>query len=141
MLPQLADLEESISTQHREPRGRITLHCTIGLGRAHIAPLLREFVNQHQHVQVDLELSHLPLNIAGTSFDCAIWVGKLQDSRLRMRLLHPSRRIVCAAPGYLRTRGAPADLQDLQAGLELGQPFADRGRGDTPLSGGVGECP
>ena len=113
LLPQLTDLEESISAQHREPRGRITIHCTIGLGRAHIAPMLREFVNQHLRVQVDLELSHLPLNIAGTSFDCAIWVGKLQDSRLKVKLLHPSRRVVCAAPDYLRARGAPADLLDL----------------------------
>jgi DNA-binding transcriptional LysR family regulator len=114
LLPQLTDLEESISVQHREPRGRITIHCTFGLGREHIGPMLREFVNQHQQVQVDLELSHLPLNIAGTSFDCAIWVGKLQDSRLKVKLLHPSRRVVCAAPEYLRASGAPTDLPDLE---------------------------
>lgn len=58
----------------------------------------------------DLELSHLPLRIAGTPFDFAIRVGRQRESPLHARLPHPNRRVVCAAPGYL---SAPESRHDL----------------------------
>ncbi|MEV7037557.1 LysR substrate-binding domain-containing protein [Amycolatopsis sp. NPDC051061] len=90
-------------------RGRLAVHSSIGLGRAHIAPLLGDFAQAH----TDLELSHLPLHVAGTPYDFAVRVGRLPDSRLHARLLHPNRRVVCAAPGYLERREPPRTLPDL----------------------------
>lgn len=117
ILGRIADLEESVTTDQRALRGRVAVHSTIGLGRAHIAPLLGTLRTRHPGVEVELDLSHLPLNITGTSFDLAIRVGRLKDSRLQFRRLHENRRVLCAAPGYLagRTRPtSPADLADHQ---------------------------
>ena len=75
-LTTLAGLEESLS-EHGELVGRIRVHSTMGLGRAHIAPLVAEFCTRHPRVRVDLELSPLPLNIADATFDIAIRVGSL----------------------------------------------------------------
>ncbi len=72
------------------------------------APLLGEFVQQHPLIQMDLELSALPLNISGTNFDIAIRVGGLSDSRLKAKLLARNRRIVCAAPDYVEQRRSAA---------------------------------
>ncbi len=69
-----------------------------GIQASALALTAAEFVVQNQRVQVDLELSHLPLNIAGTTFDCATWAGKLRDSRLKVKLLHHNRRNV-RSPG------------------------------------------
>jgi LysR family transcriptional activator of dmlA len=110
---ELTELEDSLSEQG-ELVGRIRVHGTMGLGRAHIAPLLAEFGERHPRVQVDLELSPLPLNIADTTFDVAIRVGSLQDSRLTAKRLCRNRRVVCAAPDYLRRHGPPRKPRDLQ---------------------------
>jgi len=91
---ELAGLEESLS-EHGELVGRIRVHSTMGLGRAHIAPLVADFCTQRRRVQVDLELSPLPFNIADTTFDIAIRVGSLEDSRLNAKRLPQSPRCVC----------------------------------------------
>ncbi|AYF74204.1 LysR family transcriptional regulator [Nocardia yunnanensis] len=111
---QLEELEDSVAEQRGELRGRVHVRSTIGLGRAHIADLVAEFVVEHPLVRVDLELSSVPLNIAGTGFDLDIHVGALPDSRLIARRLCRNRRIVCAAPAYLREHGTPERLSDLE---------------------------
>ena len=75
---------------------------------------MAEFCVGIPRVQVELELSPLPLNIAGTTFDIAIRVGTLQDSRLTAKRLCRNRRIVCAAPDYLDRHGTPTEPKDLQ---------------------------
>jgi DNA-binding transcriptional LysR family regulator len=114
ILQQKTDLEEALSAQHGELKGRITVHSSLGIGRRHIAPLLGEFVRQHPLIQIDLELSPLPLNISGTSFDIAIRVGGLSDSRLKAKLLARNRRIVCAAPSYVETAPPLETMRDLE---------------------------
>ncbi|WP_405163296.1 LysR family transcriptional regulator [Nocardia sp. NBC_01499] len=111
---QLEELEDSIAEQRHELRGRVHVRSTIGLGRAHIAPLVGDFVERNPMVQVDLELSSLPLNIAGTGFDIDIRVGPLQDSRLTATRLWVNRRVLCASPEYLRRNGTPASLGELE---------------------------
>lgn len=114
ILQQKTDLEDALSVQHGELKGRLRVHSSLGIGRKHIAPLLGEFVRQHPLIQIDLEISPLPLNIAGTNFDIAVRVGGLSDSRLKGKLLAPNRRIVCAAPSYME--GAPPlqTIRDLE---------------------------
>jgi DNA-binding transcriptional LysR family regulator len=114
ILQQKMDLEEGISQKYGELRGRIAVHSTVGLGRIHIAPLLGEFVREHPGVSVDLQLSALPLNIAGSSFDLGIRVGSLKDSQLKFTRLAESRRVVCASPRYLERMGAPTTTADLE---------------------------
>ncbi|MFD4253375.1 LysR family transcriptional regulator [Amycolatopsis thermoflava] len=115
VLQRIDDVEDEIGRQRHGLRGRIAVQSSIGLGRAHVAPLLGELAAGHPQLRVDLELSHLPVHVGGTAFDFAVRVGPLPDSRLRSRLLHRNRRIVCAAPAYLREHGEPRTLDDLGA--------------------------
>jgi len=113
VLRQIEDVEDEIGRQQHGLRGRVAVQSSIGLGRAHIAPLLGELQAEHPDLRIELELSHLPVHVGGSAFDISIRVGRLPDSRLHSRLLHRNRRIVCAAPDYLRRRGAPRTLDDL----------------------------
>ncbi|MFG1795877.1 LysR family transcriptional regulator [Nocardia sp. NPDC049149] len=112
---QLEELEDSIAEQRHDLRGRVHIRSTIGLGRAHIAPLVADFVEHHPTVQVDLDLSAVPLHIAGSGFDIGIRVGALQDSRLTATRLWVNQRVVCASPEYVRRNGIPATVKDLEA--------------------------
>jgi DNA-binding transcriptional LysR family regulator len=47
-------------------------------------------------------------------FDASIRLGELPDARLTARLLAANKRILCAAPSYLRRAGEPTRPDELQ---------------------------
>jgi DNA-binding transcriptional LysR family regulator len=114
ILRQVDDLEDEIGRHQEGLRGRIAVQASLGLGRAHIAPLLAELQSRHPELRIDLELSHLPAQVSGSTFDFVVRVGRLPDSPLHFRLLHRNKRVVCASPEYLRRRGVPQSLDDLR---------------------------
>ncbi|MDF3312597.1 LysR family transcriptional regulator [Rhodococcus sp. T2V] len=111
---ELAELEESVSGHYAELRGRLLIHSSVGLGRAHIAPLMAKFVADNPRVDVDIELSAKPPNLSDAPFDIAIRVGLLQDSRLTAKLLCRNRRVAVASPKYLADHPAPRAISDLR---------------------------
>ncbi|WP_256062104.1 MULTISPECIES: LysR family transcriptional regulator [unclassified Streptomyces] len=116
ILDQVRELEGSLAGRSAELRGSLTVESTIGLGRAHVAPLLGEFAADHPGLHAQLHTSALPLRPHRRTFDVAVHVGAPADSSLRMRRLAANRRVPCAAPSYLAEHGVPQSVEDL-AGL------------------------
>jgi LysR family transcriptional regulator, transcriptional activator for dmlA len=112
IVSQLTALEDSLS-QRSDLVGGIRILSGVGLGRHHIAPLGAQFCSIHPRVRIDLELSPLPLSATDT-FDVAIHVGALDDSRMSAKRLCGTRRVVCASPDYLSRRGPPAVPAELR---------------------------
>ncbi|MDQ0772205.1 DNA-binding transcriptional LysR family regulator [Streptomyces aurantiacus] len=113
ILDRLRELEEMVTDRSGELRGSLVVQATLGLGRAHVAPLLAEFAASHPQLQVQLHTSALPLRPHRRTFDVAVHVGSPPDSSLRMRRLAENRRVPCAAPSYLERHGAPTRVEDL----------------------------
>ncbi|WP_035855557.1 LysR family transcriptional regulator [Cryptosporangium arvum] len=112
LLDQIRELDDRLGTG---VHGRLIVHATLGLGRAHVAPLLGEFAATHPELQCELHTSALPLRPHRREFDVAIHVGTPPDSTLRLRRLAENRRVPCAAPAYLAARGTPRTVEDLAA--------------------------
>ncbi|MGW4059245.1 LysR substrate-binding domain-containing protein [Amycolatopsis sp. NPDC004747] len=115
ILDQVRELDDLVSHSSGELRGSIVVQATLGLGRAHVAPLIGEFTARHPQVRIQLRTSALPLRPHRREFDLAVHVGTPPDSTLRMRRLARNRRIPCAAPSYVERRGAPERIEDLTA--------------------------
>ncbi|MGC5561517.1 LysR family transcriptional regulator [Streptomyces sp. FR-108] len=113
ILDRLRELEDLVTERSGELRGALVVQATLGLGRAHVAPLLAEFAAAHPQLQVQLNTSALPLRPHRRTFDVAVHVGSPPDSSLRMRRLAENRRVPCASPAYLARRGAPTRVEDL----------------------------
>ncbi|MEV7141299.1 LysR family transcriptional regulator [Streptomyces tauricus] len=113
ILDRLRELEDLVTERSGELRGALVVQATLGLGRAHVAPLLAEFAAAHPQLQVQLHTSALPLRPQRRNFDVAVHVGSPPDSSLRMRRLAENRRVPCASPAYLERRGAPTRVEDL----------------------------
>ncbi|THC47407.1 LysR family transcriptional regulator [Streptomyces sp. A1499] len=111
ILEQIRALEDAVTDKSGELRGTVVVEATLGLGRAHIAPLLGEFAAAHPGLHVRMQSSALPLR--RREFDMAVHVGTPSDSTLRMRRLARNRRMPCAAPSYLAERGTPSRIEDL----------------------------
>jgi DNA-binding transcriptional LysR family regulator len=85
--------------------GPIRLSAPIDLGRSYLVPILDAFLAEHPEVTIDLNLTDGYANLVGQGQDLAIRYGELADSTLRVKRLVENRRIVCASPAYLETRG------------------------------------
>ncbi len=114
IMEELDALEQTVAGGGGTPRGLLRVHATLGFGRRHIAPAISHFLRQYPDIDVQLHLSHSPVNLADSGFDVILRFGDAPDSRLTARTLAYNRRLLCASPAYLRAAGEPATPADLQ---------------------------
>src|SRR3982075_3468634 len=113
LLAEADELEALIRLGVNKISGPIRLSAPIDLGRSYVVPVLDAFLAKHPEVTVDLNLTDGYVDLVGQGQDFAIRYGELIDSTLRVKRLAENRRIVCASPAYLKTRGAPQHPDDL----------------------------
>jgi DNA-binding transcriptional LysR family regulator len=114
LLAELQELEQSVSSSRAVPKGLLRVNATFGFGRRHIAPAVVAFARRYPEVEVQLELTDRSVNLADKAFDIGIWFGTIPDSRVVARRILGNRRLLCAAPGYIRSHGMPSTPRDLQ---------------------------
>src|SRR5690606_18207566 len=56
-------LEQAVAGDGGAPRGLLRVHATLGFGRRHIAPAISHFLRHYPDVDVQLHLSHSPVNL------------------------------------------------------------------------------
>ncbi|MFN4103148.1 MAG: LysR family transcriptional regulator [Tepidimonas sp.] len=113
LLGELAQAEANISAGGHAVRGHLRITAPAGFGRQRVAPLVPLFRQQHPEVTVSLNLSDRVVDLVAEGYDCAVRVGDLPDSSLVSVRLADNRRLVVAAPDYLRRRGTPATPHEL----------------------------
>lgn len=113
ILAELEELEQGLAGSRVTPQGLLRVNATLGFGRRHLAPAVAAFLRKHPQVEVQLELSDRPLNLAEQGFDIGVRVGGLPDTRLSARRLAGNRRLLCASPQYLAAHGVPASPREL----------------------------
>src|SRR6266446_4021267 len=73
----------------------------------------RRLLAEHPEVTGDLNLTDGYVDLVGQGQDFAIRYGELADSTLRVKRLANNRRVVCASPAYLKSKGRPQHPDDL----------------------------
>jgi DNA-binding transcriptional LysR family regulator len=112
----VADIDEAeaeATAQAATPRGRLRVGALTQLGRQRIAPLISAFGRAYPKVDIEYVLSDSGLDPVDDDLDVAIRIGLPQDPSLHVRKLLASRRVVCAAPDYLKRHGVPLRPDDL----------------------------
>ena len=107
------ELEALIRLGVEKISGPIRLSAPIDLGRSYLVPILDAFLAEHPEVTIDLSLTDGYVDLVGQGQDLAIRYGELADSTLRVKRLGNNRRVVCASPAYLSSKGLPQHPDDL----------------------------
>lgn len=94
-------------------RGTLRITASSGLGRNHVAPVLSELVTLHPELEIHLEILDRSVDLINEDFDIDVRVGDVREPRLVPHHLAHGRRILCAAPDYLKREGEPQTLADL----------------------------
>jgi DNA-binding transcriptional LysR family regulator len=94
--------------------GTLRIAVPATFGRLWIAPIIPVFLKEHPGVSVILEHADRYVDLVAEGFDVAIRLGALEDSQLIAKKLAEHRRLICASPAYLKTRGVPRTPSDLE---------------------------
>ncbi|CAG9175522.1 LysR family transcriptional regulator [Cupriavidus respiraculi] len=113
ILAELEELEQELGGSRVAPRGLLRVNATLGFGRRYVAPAVSAFLLACPDVEVQLQLTDRPANLAEEGYDVGIRVGDLPDARLTARLLAHNQRVLCASPNYLARHGEPASPREL----------------------------
>jgi DNA-binding transcriptional LysR family regulator len=95
------------------PAGTIRISCTAAFGILHVSRLIFAFQDLYPDIGIDLSLTDERIDLVREGVDIALRLGPLIDSSMKLRALGDSRRLLVAAPAYLKARGTPSVPLDL----------------------------
>jgi len=93
--------------------GPVRISAPIDIGRSVVSEVIARFSELNPAISVELILSDGYVDLVGEGVDIALRFGAIADSTLRVRNLGHFRRIVCAAPSYIKAHGIPQSPDEL----------------------------
>lgn len=140
ILDDVQQLQDELSEAHTAPRGRLHLCSSFGFGRNHVAPAISLLAEQYPELEIRLDVFDRVVDIVHEGFDLEIHVGDDIAGQHIGRRLVTNNRVLCASPDYLKRRGVPELLQDLQQHDCLVLKERDNAFGIWQLQGPEGEA-
>jgi len=113
ILTDLEDMERLVSVNKATPTGLLRVNAPLGFGRTYVTPIVSRFVKKYPGIEVQLQLTDHPLSLVDEAFEVGIRFGEIPDARLIAKRVALNRRLVCAAPSYLKSHGTPRVPHDL----------------------------
>jgi DNA-binding transcriptional LysR family regulator len=114
-LEEVTAAQIALSSSGQILSGRVHINMPIAFGKRVLLPVLMEIVKPHPGITLTLTFTDATTDLLREDVDLAIRFGALADSsRLVARQLGTQPRLICAAPGYLRERGTPQTLADVE---------------------------
>lgn len=110
----MTEIEQNTTDAAATIHGTLRVALPATFGRMWIAPIIPLFLAAHSGVRVETSYEDRYVDLVAESFDVAVRIGTLADTRLIARKIAPARRVLCASPDYFRTHEmpmAPADLR------------------------------
>ncbi len=111
---EIAEAEQAVLLAHDQPHGLLRITAPHELGAACLSDVVSEFLLEHREVDIELELTDRPVDLAEEGFDLAIRIDRSPDSSLVARRLGSMQVHLVASPAYLARRGEPERPEDLE---------------------------
>ena len=96
-------------------KGSLHVAAPLGVGRRLIAPQVPKFLAEYPEVSIRLRLTDRKVDLTTEGLDLAFFLGKPEDSNLRIRKIADVERVLCASPKYIKKRGMPESGDDIVA--------------------------
>lgn len=112
----LADIDEAeiaATGTHAAPRGTLTLTAPVLFGQLYVMPILVRYLQQFPEVDAQCLFLDRVVNVVEEGIDVAVRIGELPDSSLQAARVGYVRRVLVAAPSYLKAHGVPQRPEDL----------------------------
>ena len=108
-------LREAAGDGGGEPAGRLRINAPVSFGTLRLSPLVADFATRHPRLRVELALNDRFIDPVEEGYDLTIRIAEPRYlTSLVTQELGAVRRLLCAAPAYLRSHGMPAGPADLK---------------------------
>jgi DNA-binding transcriptional LysR family regulator len=135
---EVEDAGAEIAERRGTLSGPLRISAPVTFGHMHLGPALYPFLAAHPGIALTLDLDDRRVSAATEGFDAILRNGPIDDNRLVVWKLAPSRRVLVASPGYLQRAGTPKRLEDLDR--HRGVFYTNRGAADWRFVGAKGEA-
>jgi DNA-binding transcriptional LysR family regulator len=107
-------MTEALLTESKEkPTGRLKVTTTVGFGSHWLAPRVKNFLSAYPDVSMTMLLDDSDLDLAMREADVAIRMHPPKQPDLVQRHLMSIRWNIFASPEYLKAKGTPSRVEDL----------------------------
>lgn len=113
ILEDLKEAEVEIGSRGSSLRGTLRVTVAPWVLSRFILPNLDAFRSNHPDLQIEFLAADRYVSLIEERQDCAIRVGRLDDSSFLAQKIAENHRILCASPEYLARHGTPEHIDDL----------------------------
>jgi DNA-binding transcriptional LysR family regulator len=93
--------------------GAMHISIPFGLGNTWISRALTQFALQHADVKLTIDVTNRWVDVSEEPYDVAIYIGRVRNEHLPVRMLAELPRGLYASPTYIERAGAPRCPSDL----------------------------
>ena len=107
------EADEAVAGVHAAPRGQLSVTAPVLFGRMFVTPSIVDYLQRFPDMTLSAVFLDRVVNLLEEGMDVGVRIGELPDSSMKAISVGHVRRVVCAAPEYLKKNGvprAPADL-------------------------------
>ena len=116
ILAAVDEAEAAVIEATENPRGTLYIAAPLGLGRRLIAPRIPDFAAAYPLVDIRLRLSDRKIDLTTEGLDISFFLGRPEDSDMRIRNIAECARVLCASPDYVARHGHPARGEEISGG-------------------------
>lgn len=115
ILASLDEAEEQLVARRGQPAGHLRVNAAAPFMLHVVVPLIAEFRARYPLIELELNTNDLVIDLLEEDTDVAIRIGALRDSTLHARPLGRHALRVLASPAYIKARGRPKSVAELQS--------------------------
>jgi len=116
VLEAVESAEAGVGDATKNPRGTLRIASPLGVGRRLIAPHVPDFAETYPLIDVRLRLTDRKIDLTAEGLDIAFFLGRPEDSNLRIRKIADCERVLCASPEYIARYGHPKHGNEIDRG-------------------------
>lgn len=113
IIAEAEEADEAAAGVHAAPRGHLAVTAPVLFGSIYVMPGIVDYLKRYPDVSVSAMFLDRVVNLLEEGLDVGVRIGELPDSTMRAIRVGHVRRVVCAAPEYLKQYGILNEPQDL----------------------------
>jgi DNA-binding transcriptional LysR family regulator len=115
VVAQAKEAETAVTYLNAAPRGLLRITAPVAFGSRQVAAAVPGFLRRHPEVQVEMDVSDRPVDLAEEGYDIAIRLTDQPPPLYVAKRLSRTRRIVAATHDYWERHGRPRTPGDLSS--------------------------
>jgi DNA-binding transcriptional LysR family regulator len=115
MLELATDVQSLAGARRTEPTGKLRITTSLSFATSSLTQAMVEFQVRYPRIEIELLTIDRAVDLVGERIDLAVRITNHLDEGVVARRLATCRSVLCAAPAYLKRRGAPHRPDDLTA--------------------------